>query len=83
MNTNAMAGTSRVFGPNLDLINQFQGFFFLQFLAISGPNLTFFMKIRWLDGQKTTHERRAGPWRSYSYIYRKYNNINACSLAYV
>ena len=31
MNTNAMAGTSRVFGPNLDLINQFQGVFFAVF----------------------------------------------------
>jgi len=29
MNTNATAGTLRVFGRNLDLINQFQGFLYI------------------------------------------------------
>ena len=47
------AGPLSVFGPNHGLINGFSGvahcYVFLPFSVVSGPNLTFFKKIRWLD----------------------------------
>ena len=53
MNTNVMGWPIERFWPKYGLINGFSGvahfYVFLLLLVVSGPNLTFFKKIRWLD----------------------------------
>ena len=53
MNTNVMGWPIEHYWPKYGLINGFSGvahfYVFLPFSVVSGPNLTFFKKIRWLD----------------------------------